>query len=75
MLHRAPRNEADMAGNAITDTSLVEAAREALPFRLTGAQDRALAEVLDDMAVPAPMARLLQVPRLQALSLTHPYTG
>jgi ATP-dependent DNA helicase RecG len=50
-----------MAGNAVTDTSLVGVARQALPFRLTGAQDRALAEILDDMAYPAPMARLLQV--------------
>ena len=60
-LCRAPRNEADMAGNAVTDTSLVDEARQALPFRLTGAQDKALAEILDDMAYPAPMARLLQV--------------
>ncbi len=50
-----------MAGNAITDTALVDVAREALPFKLTGAQDRALGEILDDMAAPAPMARLLQV--------------
>ncbi len=50
-----------MAGNAITDTALVEIAREALPFKLTGAQGRALGEILDDMAAPAPMARLLQV--------------
>ena len=60
---RAPRSEADMAGNAITDTSLVDVARQTLPFQLTGAQDRALAEILDDMAYPAPMARLLQVQR------------
>ena len=60
-LCRAPRTEADMAGNAINDTSLVDVARQSLPFRLTGAQDRALAEILDDMAYPAPMARLLQV--------------
>ena len=60
-LRRAPRDEADLAGNAITDTALVELAREALPFQLTGAQDRALGEILDDMAAPAPMARLLQV--------------
>ena len=51
-----------MAGNAITDTSLVDLAREVLPFELTSAQKRAIAEILDDMASAVPMARLLQVP-------------
>ena len=31
-----------------------------LPFKLTGAQDRALREILADMAEPKQMARLLQ---------------
>jgi len=31
-----------------------------LPFRLTGAQDRATGEILHDMAQPQPMTRLLQ---------------
>lgn len=31
-----------------------------LPFRLTGAQDRVVKEILDDMAKPAPMNRLVQ---------------
>ncbi len=34
--------------------------REALPFALTGAQERALGEILGDMATPRQMARLLQ---------------
>ncbi len=34
--------------------------RAALPFSLTGAQERALAEVLADIAKPAPMLRLVQ---------------
>ncbi len=34
--------------------------RSALPFALTGAQERALAEILADMAAPRQMARLLQ---------------
>ena len=31
-----------------------------LPFRLTGAQDRVVAEILDDLAAPHPMMRLIQ---------------
>jgi ATP-dependent DNA helicase RecG len=34
--------------------------RELLPFQLTGAQERVLAEIRADMARPQPMARLLQ---------------
>lgn len=41
--------------------AMVEAAREALPFQLTCAQDRTLHQVLADMAKPFPMNRLLQV--------------
>jgi ATP-dependent DNA helicase RecG len=35
-------------------------ARQALPFRLTGAQRRALKAIVDDLLAPQPMARLLQ---------------
>ncbi len=35
-------------------------AREILPFRLTGAQKRALREIADDLRSPHPMLRLLQ---------------
>jgi ATP-dependent DNA helicase RecG len=38
----------------------VDTFRESLPFALTGAQERALAEILEDMAKPRQMARLLQ---------------
>ncbi|MEJ2292704.1 MAG: ATP-dependent DNA helicase RecG, partial [Deinococcales bacterium] len=38
----------------------VEAFRASLPFALTGAQDRALEEILADMQGPRQMARLLQ---------------
>jgi ATP-dependent DNA helicase RecG len=31
-----------------------------LPFRLTGAQERVVAEILDDLAAPHPMMRLIQ---------------
>lgn len=40
---------------------MVDAARAALPFELTRAQDRTLAQILGDMAKPFPMNRLLQV--------------
>jgi hypothetical protein len=40
---------------------LVDAAREALPFQLTGGQERALDNILRDMQGPLPMMCLLQV--------------
>ena len=42
------------------DGGLREAARAALPFRPTGAQERAMAEIAADMAAPERMNRLLQ---------------
>lgn len=39
---------------------IVDRLRQSLPFRLTGAQDRACAEVFQDMSSPRPMNRLLQ---------------
>lgn len=48
-------------GNAIAiDQQAMSALMQALPFALTGAQQRALGEVLDDMASELPMTRLLQ---------------
>lgn len=38
----------------------LDAFRSSLPFDLTSAQDRALTQILDDMAAPRQMARLLQ---------------
>jgi ATP-dependent DNA helicase RecG len=43
-----------------TPNALVERAREALPFTLTAAQERALQAIWADMAHPRPMQRLLQ---------------
>jgi ATP-dependent DNA helicase RecG len=43
-----------------TSGELVVRFREALPFALTGAQDRAIAEIDADLAAPVPMHRLLQ---------------
>ncbi|MDP6351104.1 MAG: ATP-dependent DNA helicase RecG [Alphaproteobacteria bacterium] len=48
-------------GRAITgDGGSRRRVRDALPFRLTGAQDRAIGEIEADMAAPARMVRLLQ---------------
>jgi ATP-dependent DNA helicase RecG len=42
------------------DDDVRRTAREVLPFRLTGAQKRVLREIVDDLAQPYPMLRLLQ---------------
>jgi ATP-dependent DNA helicase RecG len=50
-----------IAGVAIpVDEVLLERFCASLPFELTGAQRRAIAEILEDMARPVPMSRLLQ---------------
>ena len=43
----------------ITD-EIRESARRVLPFKLTGDQKKAIAEIVDDMKRPQPMNRLLQ---------------
>ena len=43
-----------------TDDKVREAIREVLPFHPTGAQKRALGEIVGDMRAPSPMRRLLQ---------------
>ncbi len=42
------------------DDRIRQAARDVLPFRLTGDQRRALKEIVDDLQRPRPMNRLLQ---------------
>jgi ATP-dependent DNA helicase RecG len=42
------------------DGALLRRFTQGLPFRLTGAQERALAEILADLRQPKPMQRLLQ---------------
>ncbi|HAX82524.1 MAG TPA: ATP-dependent DNA helicase RecG, partial [Actinobacteria bacterium] len=44
----------------VAEASLVEAFLESLPFAITGAQERAIAEIRSDMRSPHPMHRLLQ---------------
>ncbi len=43
-----------------TDLALVEKLKNALPFRLTGAQTRAFEDIARDLAQPHPMHRLVQ---------------
>jgi len=53
--------EASMPGIAhVADGELVERFHASLPFPLTGAQRRAIAEITEDMVKPRPMHRLLQ---------------
>ncbi|MEM9234390.1 MAG: ATP-dependent DNA helicase RecG, partial [Pseudomonadota bacterium] len=50
-----------MAGRSlIGDESLTAPARKALPFALTGDQEKVLAEIHEDMATPSRMVRLVQ---------------
>jgi ATP-dependent DNA helicase RecG len=58
LAYRARRGRAAPA--LPTDGALLSALRARLPFKLTGAQRRVLAEVLADLAQPHPMQRLLQ---------------
>ena len=57
------RREADVRvkpRRIVVDDRIRQAAREVLPFRLTGDQRRALKEIVDDLRSPRPMNRLLQ---------------
>jgi ATP-dependent DNA helicase RecG len=48
------------AAHALVDTSLATRLRDALPFALTGAQQRVFDEILVDLRRPHPMLRLVQ---------------
>jgi ATP-dependent DNA helicase RecG len=56
---RAAR-DAKSAPRLIAKTKLTKALKNALPFGLTGAQQRAASEIAADLAAPHPMQRLLQ---------------
>ena len=43
-----------------TNSTLAYQMIEQLPYKLTGAQDRAIAKIVEDMALPKPMHRILQ---------------
>ena len=66
-------SRAEGEGVCISDLALMEAAREALGFQLTGGQEGALDNVLRDLEGPASMMSLLQVrPTSHCLSPPHP---
>ena len=61
MVLRRRAAEADRKPRAVTVTDEIrESARRVLPFKLTGDQKKALAEIVADMKRPQPMNRLLQ---------------
>jgi len=61
LLLKRRRQRADRKRRSVViDDRVREAARAVLPFRLTGDQKRAVKEIVDDMARPEPMNRLLQ---------------
>jgi ATP-dependent DNA helicase RecG len=61
MVLRRRRADADRKGRSVQVTDEIrESARRVLPFRLTGDQKKALAEIVSDMKRPQPMNRLLQ---------------
>lgn len=57
---RAARHHEEKGRRHVTDGPVLDTLRRSLPFALTRAQDRAVADILDDMASPRPMFRLLQ---------------
>jgi ATP-dependent DNA helicase RecG len=59
-LARARQAEIRQSFRIRVDDRVHEACRRLLPFRLTGAQRRALKEIVEDMTRPRPMLRLLQ---------------
>ena len=59
----------------MSNMSLVNAAKQALPFKLTAAQERAFSQISDDLLAPAPMLRLLQVLPVRFRHLPGSTTG
>ncbi|MDE2397719.1 MAG: ATP-dependent DNA helicase RecG [Burkholderiales bacterium] len=57
---RSQRERAALLAPALQDTALPAKLRAALPFALTAAQERVVAEIGADLARPRPMNRLLQ---------------
>jgi len=60
LMQRRARRAAEPGIAIRPEPGALERARAALPFQLTGAQRRAEAEILADLARPHPMSRLLQ---------------
>lgn len=59
-LIRRHREVVEKAFRPEVDDAIRERARQVLPFRLTGAQKRALREIVGDLRRSSPMSRLLQ---------------
>jgi ATP-dependent DNA helicase RecG len=57
---RASRRQEEKGNRHVVDGPNLAALRASLPFQLTAAQVRAVRDILDDMASPRPMVRLLQ---------------
>src|SRR6202008_367651 len=58
---RRRRSDADRKARPVIITDEIrESARRGLPFKLTGDQKKAVAEIVGDMKRPQPMNRLLQ---------------
>ena len=60
VLKQKQRQQAETVTPMSVDNDSVTAFVQALPFPLTGAQERALDEILADLTQPKPMSRLLQ---------------
>ncbi len=61
VLHERALRHNEVHGTRHTiDGPLLKTLSRDLPFKLTGAQHRAVSDILEDMAAPRPMARLLQ---------------
>lgn len=60
IVSRRSRLDALPGKSRSSDGRLLESLRAALPFELTGAQDRAIAQIRADLAAPRRMNRLLQ---------------
>jgi ATP-dependent DNA helicase RecG len=61
LVMRRRRSDAERKPHSIAvNDEIREAARRVLPFKLTGDQKKAIAEIVEDMKRPQPMNRLLQ---------------
>ena len=57
---RALRHNEEIGNCHVTNGAMLVRLRESLPFELTSGQERAVTDILQDMASPRPMLRLLQ---------------